>query len=260
MQQAPTRKQRREAARAERVAREQEAAQRAQRKRRLGILGGVLALAVVIVAVAIAVSSGGGGSSKPSTANQTTSLFAGIPEKGITLGKANAPVTLQEYGDLQCPICQEYALNALPTLVRDYVRTGKVKMVFHNLAFIGQDSVTAGRVAQAAGMQNKLWPFIDRFYANQGQENSGYVTQDFLTKVASQVPGLDTKKLFTDANSTAAQQGLVTATASAHKRRINATPTFVLGATGKQGEIMQPTSFTPGGFTPQLDALLAKTQ
>lgn len=258
MPQAPTRKQRREHTRAERVAREQEAARRAQFKRRLGLLGGVVGLAIVAVVVAIAISSSGG-SNKSSTTGQTTSLFAGIPQKGLTLGNANAPVTLEEYGDLQCPICREYTLNALPTLVRDYVRPGKVKMVFHNLSFIGPDSVTAGRVAQAAGTQNKLWPFIDRFYANQGEENTGYVTRDFLEKVASQVPGLDKQKLFSDADSAAAQAGLAAANASADKRSVNGTPTFFVSVNGKPAQELQPTSLTPGGFEPQLNALLAKS-
>ncbi|HEX8857095.1 MAG TPA: thioredoxin domain-containing protein [Thermoleophilaceae bacterium] len=256
-QRAPTRKERRDQARAERVAREQEAARRAQFRRRLGILGGVVGLAIVAVVVAIALSSSGG-SHKSSTTGQTTSLFAGIPEKGITLGKPNAPVTLEEYGDLQCPFCREYTLNALPTLVRDYVRTGKVKMVFHNLSFIGPDSVTAGRVAQAAGMQNKLWPFIDRFYANQGQENTGYVTRDFLDKVASQVPGLDKQKLFSDADSAASQTGLAAANASANTRGVKSTPRFFVSVNGKPAQELQPSSLTPGGFESQLNALLAK--
>lgn len=256
-QQAPTRKERREAARAERVAREQETAQRAQRKRRLGILGGVLALAVVVVAVAIAVSSGG--SSKPATSNQTSALFAGIPQTGTTLGSPNAPVTLHEYGDLQCPACREYALSALPGLVRDYVRTGKVKMVFHPIAIIGQDSVAAAAATEAAGMQNKLWPFIDRFYADQGQENSGYVTKDFLARVASEVPGLDKQKLLADASSASAQTALVKEQKSANQLGVKATPTFFAGATGKNAQVLQPTSFTPAGFQPQLDALLAKS-
>src|SRR4051794_9299037 len=112
MQQAPTRKERRDQARAERVARQQDAARRAHRKRRLGILGGVVGLALVAVIAAIAISSGGT-STKSSTTGHTTSLFSGIAENGITLGSANAPVTLEEYADLQCPFCREYTVGAL---------------------------------------------------------------------------------------------------------------------------------------------------
>jgi protein-disulfide isomerase len=256
-QQAPTRKQRREQARAERVAREQESARRAQRKRRLGILGAVAGVAVVAVAIAIVVSSGG--SSKPTTSTQTTSLFAGIPQKGSTLGSANAPVTMHEFGDLQCPVCREFALDALPGLVRQYVRTGRVKIVFHSIAIIGQDSIPASEAAQAAGMQNKMWPFIDRFYADQGQENSGYVTQDFISRIASEVPGLDKQKLLSDMASPAAQQAFIKEQKQAKTLGVKATPTFFAGQTGKTQQVLQPTSLTPDGFRAQLDALLSKS-
>ncbi len=71
----------------------------------------------------------------------------------------------------------------MPALVQKYVRTGKAKMELRMLTFIGPDSVTAAGVLLAAGQQNKLWNATDLFYRNQGEENSGYVTDDFLTKV-----------------------------------------------------------------------------
>lgn len=61
-----------------------------------------------------------------------------------------------EFADLQWGYCDEYSLQALPTLVRDYVRAGEVSMQFENLAFIGPGSVAAGHVAAAAAQQNKL--------------------------------------------------------------------------------------------------------
>lgn len=70
---------------------------------------------------------------------------------------------MTEFADLQCPFCREYALEALPTIVKDYVRTGKVRLVFQNLSCLGDDSVTAGKVAAAAAAQNHLWDFIDLF-------------------------------------------------------------------------------------------------
>ena len=72
-------------------------------------------------------------------------MLAGIPQNGIYLGNANAPVRLVEFADLQCPFCREYTLQTLPQLVQDYVRSGKVRMEFRDLAFLGKDSVTAGR-------------------------------------------------------------------------------------------------------------------
>src|SRR5436853_530826 len=125
-----------------------------QRKRRLWQLGAAAVIAAAVVIIAIVV----GGAKEHKTA--PPSLFSGIPQSGAVLGKPNAPVTMTEFADLQCPFCRRYTTDVLPTLVRDYVRTGKVKMVFRDIAFLGSDSVTAGRAAAAAGEQNKLWQFI----------------------------------------------------------------------------------------------------
>src|SRR5205823_9670049 len=101
------------------------------------------------------------------------------------------PVTLIEFADLQCPFCREYTLNALPAIVDEYVRPGKVKLVFSGMAFIGPDSETALRATYAAGLQGRLWNFLDLLYKNQGAENSGWVTDDLLRSVGESIPGLD---------------------------------------------------------------------
>jgi protein-disulfide isomerase len=196
-----------EAARARRLAEERAAAERAQRGRRTRMLGGVLALAVAIVAVAIAVSvSGGNGSTsapKPSSssakqaASTVNGLLAGIHQSGTTVGSPNAPVTVTEFGDLECSHCQDFALNAESQLIANGVRAGKVKLVYRSLetasganpdssAFMRQQSA-----AYAAGAQNKAWNYILLFYHEQGPEGTGYVTQSYLEGLAKQIPGLN---------------------------------------------------------------------
>src|SRR6185436_17990286 len=196
-----TRKERRASARVER----ERAAQAAQtrRRQRLWILGGALALAAVVVVV-IALASGGSDTPKKKAGEvvpgqtEANALVAGIPQRGIVLGDPRAPVTFVEFADLQCPFCREYTQRTMTTLVNEYVRTGKMKMEFRNVAFIGTDSARAAQMAAAAGLQNKLWPFIDIFYANQGEENSGYVTDEYLTRIAKAVRGLDVQQAMTD--------------------------------------------------------------
>jgi protein-disulfide isomerase len=243
--------------REERQEREREATSQAQRKRRLGLLGAAVLVAAVAVAVAIALSSSGGSGGKASKPSATDQLFAGIPQKGVVLGKANAPVTLTEFADLQCPVCKAYTLDVLPTLVRRYVRTGRVRMVFRNISILGPDSRTAAEAAAAAGLQNQLWQFADRFYHDQGEENSGYVTDRFVKQVASQVPGLNASRLLSQRNSAGAQQQLATATTESQVRGVNATPTFFLGRTGSSGKELQPTALTPDQFTGPIDKQLA---
>ena len=68
------------------------------------------------------------------------SMLAGIPQRGNVLGRQDAPVTLVEFADLQCPYCATWSNTAFPELVRDYVRPGKVRIVFAGLSFLGPDS------------------------------------------------------------------------------------------------------------------------
>ena len=169
---------RKAAARETRRAQEAQPFSAAAARRRPWALGGILAAVIVVVVAAVAISSAGGGADaatggRLNGAAFSAGLFAGIPQRGTILGRANAPVRLVEFADLQCPYCDEYSVQALPTLVRDYVRTGKVSMQFENLSFIGPGSVAAGRVAAAAAQQDRLWNFVDLMYLNQGEENTG---------------------------------------------------------------------------------------
>jgi protein-disulfide isomerase len=227
-----TKKEQREQARADRQAREAEEQKKAQRKKRMLQLGGVLAAAIVIVVIAVVVSSGGSskrGSSKGDAigANQAAQLLNGIPQNGITLGNPKAPVTVQEFADLQCPFCRNYTIQQFPSIVAKYVKTGKVKMVFENYAFIGPDSLTAARAAEAAAKQNKLWHFIDVFYNNQGTENTSYVNDAFLTKIAKGA-GVDPQKMLADTKDPKIDQAIALAQQNAQQAGVNSTPTFLL--------------------------------
>jgi protein-disulfide isomerase len=258
-----SREERKRAARAARVESERAEAAAAQRRRRLTQLGAVVLAAAAIVGILIAVSSGGGSSTKsvPSggqaaDAGQAPSLLGGIPQAGLTLGKASAPVTLVEFNDMQCPICREYQANVFPTLVQRYVRTGKLKMDMKLQAFIGPDSVTAGRAVAAAATQNLAWTYADIFYTNQQQENSGYVTPDFLKSIAAATPGLNDAKLTQDASSSAATQTLKTGQAAFNARGLTGTPSFLVGRTGGQLSLLKWSQLTPSEFTAPIDALL----
>ena len=150
-----SRKEQKEQARAERLAKEQELAAQAGRTRRLQIFGGVVVAAVIVIVVAIVISSSGGGSAgagnpdsplAKTAVKHVDSLLAGIPESGTTLGKPSAPITITEYGDLECSVCDELAAPTSFTnpegepgtgwedqLISQYVRTGKAKLVFKSL-------------------------------------------------------------------------------------------------------------------------------
>ena len=159
----------------------------ARRKRNITIASIVLGV-LVVAGIAIALAGGSEDEPKADASNltkvaETKALLAGIPQDGKILGDPKAKVTVIEFADLQCPFCKQFSQSAFPHLVKDYIRTGKVKVQLETLAFLGPDSLKAGRAAAAAADQGKLWNFTDVFYNNQGTENSGYVTDKYIDAV-----------------------------------------------------------------------------
>jgi protein-disulfide isomerase len=225
--QAPTKRELREQRRADRLAAEQATAAKDARRRRGWILAGAAGLAAVAVVLAVTLTSSSDKPPATTTVTSASSLFAGIPEHNGVLGDPKAPVTVTEYLDLQCPICQEASQSTLPALVRDYVKTGKVKLQARTLHFIGPDSVRAAKVAAGAERQGRLWPFLETFYANQGEENSGYVTDAFLRQVSA-ASGVNASAALGQADSAFADGRLSLANAEASKLGIDSTPTFTV--------------------------------
>jgi protein-disulfide isomerase len=132
-------------------------------------VAGILAAGLIVASV---VGARSGGTPAVASAGADAALLRGIPQDGAALGSPDAPVTLVEYADLQCPYCAQWSQTAFPELVRGYVRTGQLRMVFRGLAFVGPDSETAVRTAVAAGEQDRLWDVVRLLYANQGAENN----------------------------------------------------------------------------------------
>ncbi|MFL5897265.1 MAG: DsbA family protein [Solirubrobacterales bacterium] len=157
-----------------------------RRQRLLQLGAGAVFLAVVAVAVLIVVASSGGsgGDTKIEEAAEVNTLLAGIPQGGTLLGDPGAPVELIEFGDLQCPVCKGYSEEILPPIIESQVKHGQVKIDFRNLAIIGEQSTPAGAAALAAGEQGRGWSYIELFYRNQGEEDSGYADGAFLEAIA----------------------------------------------------------------------------
>ena len=178
----------REKRREERVAAESKAASGDRRTRLLQLSAGGVFLAIIVVVVIIIVagnsSDSGGDASNVEHVAEVNKIVKGIPQEGLTLGKSTAPTTLYMYGDLQCPICKEYIENILPEIISTEVKSGKVKLTYRDFIIISEESIPAGEAAYAAGEQGKGWSYIETFYRNQGEERSGYVTEEFIESIA----------------------------------------------------------------------------
>lgn len=216
-------------AREARLAAERAATQADARKKRLVTLGGILAAAAVILIVAVVVSQSG--TDDAPSQEERAALFDGIPQSGTKLGSDTAPVVVQEFADLQCPFCAQFSKTGLPPIVTDYVKPGDVQMELRLMTFLGDDSVTAGRYAQATAKQNRLWNFAEAFYADQGEENSGYVTEDFLKDIASK-SGVDHAAATSGADDPAVTETLDKNAKDFEGGGLTGTPGFLVGPRG----------------------------
>jgi protein-disulfide isomerase len=240
------------------------AAKQSRSRARLYVAAGLsAALAAGALVIASQLGSAGTREANPATAQlmgatDSAALFSGIPQHSTVLGSPKARVTLVEYADLQCPYCGEFARNALPSLVADYVRTGKVKLVFRGLTFVGPESEPALRGALAAGRQNRLWNFVHLLYENQGVENSGWITDGFIRSVAGSIPGVDVTRLTTDTRSTSVTEEIAAAQRFATSDGVNSTPSFRVGRTGGTLTALDVQSLDPAAFRPTLDQLLKR--
>jgi protein-disulfide isomerase len=253
-----------EEARARRLAEEQAAAERASRQRRLVVLGGVLLAVVAVVAVIIAISSSGGNSNSNSAAatpknpqqqqqqtaisRQVNGSLAGIHQSGMTLGSPKAPVTVTEFGDLECPVCRDFALSSENQLIANEVKSGKVKLVYKSLQTATQDAATFGvqqSAAYAAGQQNKGWNFVLLFYHEQGAEGSGYVNATYLDGLARQIPGLHFATWQTASKSPTLLAQVQADENAAQAQGFTATPSITIqGPKGSAPPIVGPPSYS----------------
>jgi protein-disulfide isomerase len=241
----------REKRREERLAAEAKATSTDRRTRILQIGAGAIFLAIVAVVVLIVANSGGSGGGDAKNLkeiSQVDSLVNGIPQQKLVLGQAKAPVTLIEYGDLQCPICKEYSEEILPAIVEKQVKKGEAKIVFRNFLIIGPESLPAGAAAIAAGAQGKGWTFLELFYRNQGEERSGYVTEEFIEAIAKGAGVKDMAKFNKERKSKANLKQAETTTEQAETLGFGGTPSFAIEGPSSNGLELLGEGETQGGI------------
>ena len=183
-------------------------------------------------------------------------LFAGIPQHGNVLGSPNAPVRLIEYADPQCPYCAAYARDVLPTLVRDYVRPGKVQLVYRGLWFLGRDSGLALATAVAAAQQHRFWNVIDLLYRNQGPENA-WVNDTVLRKIVVGA-GADPKQVFAARTGAGVASTMDKWSAQAQADGVTGVPAFFYGRRGGSTKRLPLRAIAVPEFTAALDEALRR--
>jgi protein-disulfide isomerase len=230
----------REKRREERIAAESKAAGGDRRSQllKLSAIGVLVAVIAVVVVIVVAGSGGdekGGDSANLVEKEHVEKLLAGIPQNATILGKATAPVKLYEYGDLQCPVCKDYSEEILPKIIENQVKNGEVSITFRNFIIIGPQSTPAGEAALAAGAQGKGWSFIETWYRNQGEENSGYATDAFIESMAKYVGVPDLAKWKEEWKGGKFKQQVADTSEQAEKLGFSGTPSFSIEGPKSEG-------------------------
>jgi protein-disulfide isomerase len=223
----------------------------------------IAAVAVGVVAVLVTVSllsarRGTGSATKVVGVADARALLDGIPQHGLALGSPKARLTIEEFADVQCPYCKKWTLEQLPAVVASYVRTGQARIVFRPLAFIGPDSQRAARTLVAAGARDHLWQLVDVLYANQGVENGGWASQDFLDRAVSGL-GLEAAPVRAAAAAPATADALDAAQAEATSLGVSSTPTLVFRVRGQAPMTIDPNAaFDPAELSAAIEQALAR--
>ncbi len=203
-----------------------------------------LPIAVVVAGLFIAgavIWSGSHPAQAPGTAPSGAPQAGAVDIKNVKtagdpyIGQADAPVTIAEWSDYQCPFCQRFELDTLPQIVQNYVNEGKVKVVFKDFAFLGPDSMVDAEYARAvwALYPDKFDAWRTAIFTQQPRENSLDAADNlaFVEKVTGSVSGIDVSKV--EAN-VAANKAVYDAAINADKDEagnfgITATPSFIIG-------------------------------
>ncbi|WP_338749141.1 DsbA family protein [Janibacter alittae] len=210
------------------------------------VLAIILALAMVgSLAAGVILSSlgGGSGNSAPGAGQSGSSSAHGDPREAeddialarrdaddpTAMGDVDAPLVLIEYADYRCPYCGVFNQDTLPTIVEEYVDTGKVRIEWRDLPLFGEQSSDAAVAARAAGRQDRFWEYHDAVYADAPERGHLEVTRDKLLAWAEEVDVPDTEQFEEDLDDPQLLDLVEADAREGQQVGATGTPTFVIG-------------------------------
>ena len=141
---------------------------------------------IVIIVVILFTSFQAGWDNNPGGMGMKTVLTVNLENGSPALGSESAPITIVEFGDYQCEACYAWFHHTRDTLIDNYIETGKAKLVFVDLPFLGRDSITAAQASYCAEDQGMYWEYHTMLYTFQdGHPDSGWADRDRLNAFAS---------------------------------------------------------------------------
>ena len=143
------------------------------------------------------------------------------------MGDSSAPITILEWGDYQCTFCYKFHQNTLNVINEDYIKTGKVKLVFKDFPLNGPDSLLAAESAYCAQDQGKYWQYHDELYKNWGGERTGWITRESLERFGNTV-NLDLSEFNKCLDEQKYQEKVISLHEFGKEIGIDATPSFLV--------------------------------
>ena len=175
--------------------------------------------------------------SSPPPASPPPAAIADITKVNLqgnpSIGDVNAPVVMAYWFDYQCPFCKQEEQNVLPQLIKDYVDTGKLWIVFKDFQFLGPDSQSAGLAARAVweAAPDKFREWHKAVFDKQDNENGGWGNKDDIIALTKTIPGIDAAKVEALMTSRAADynKAMEADSAEGNSMGVSGTPSFVIG-------------------------------
>ena len=143
------------------------------------------------------------------------------------LGSTEAQITIVEFGDYQCEMCYSWFHNTRGTIIDNYVDTGKVNIVFVDLAFLGSDSPIAAQATHCANEQGKYWEYHSILYYKQEGIDNGWASKSMLKEYANELK-LDSDQFASCIDSAKYAKNVQNSYNAAVKMKVSSTPTFYL--------------------------------
>lgn len=141
------------------------------------------------------------------------------------LGNPNAPITMVEFGDYQCTFCSKFFHETENSIITNYVKTGKIKMLFKDYIILGQDSMNAANAAHCANDQKLFWEYHSMLYNNWAGENTGWADLAHLHEFANTL-GLDMDVFSTCMSDLKWNELVNLSSKDGQKLGVSGTPTF----------------------------------
>ena len=208
------------------------------------MLGGLALVGIAFAIYSISTGTGGPQSATIGGVNDVQRIFGGIPQDSDRLGSDDAEITITVFNDIQCAPCAQFEIETIDPLVERYARTDQAQIEFRHFSLAPNDATVAAIAAEAAGVQERQWQYLDTFVRNLDvARERGEIDEKFLREVAESVPELDPAQWEADYADPASAEKVRTDAMLAAELKLPAQPAVIVnGPEGERTLIETPTA------------------